>query len=230
MGKRRLMEGRKSERRLLFCFFGFYNGRGIEEEGGTAEKRGEDWNKNSAAARSLSVLNRLMILDLDTFLLALSRVLEVLGLSVTVFDIGSHCGEGLFDVGSILCAGLQERDAEPVCELFGGVVVDNFFGAQITLVSDEELVHIFAGVSVDLLKPLFHIVERYLICNIVDHNNTMCPSVVARSDCSESFLSCCIPNLKFDGFAVEFNCSNLEVNTNGTDITLSVCVVSKPKK
>ena len=49
-------------------------------------------------------------------------------------------------------------------------------------------------------------------------------------DCSESFLASSIPDLQLDGFAVQFNGSNLEVDTNGADVALGVSVVRKPQQ
>lgn len=39
-----------------------------------------------------------------------------------------------------------------------------------------------------------------------------------------------IPDLKFDRFAVELNCSYLEINANGADITFCISVISKPQQ
>lgn len=44
----------------------------------------------------------------------------------------------------------------------GCCVVNNLLGGQVTLVAYQELVDIFNGVLVNLLKPLLHIVERLL--------------------------------------------------------------------
>ena len=49
-------------------------------------------------------------------------------------------------------------------------------------------------------------------------------------DCSKSFLASSVPNLQLDGFAVQFNGSNLEVDTNGADVALGVSVVRKPQQ
>jgi hypothetical protein len=41
-----------------------------------------------------------------------------------VLDFCRHCNEGLLDVGRVLRASFEERQAELVCELLGRVVVD----------------------------------------------------------------------------------------------------------
>ena len=62
--------------------------------------------------------------------------------------------------------------------LRGGVIY-HFFGSQITFVSDEELVDVLARVSVDLLQPLLHVVERLLVRHVVHHDDPVRPAVVA---------------------------------------------------
>ena len=42
-------------------------------------------------------------------------------------------------------------------------VIDNLLRSQVTLVSDEKLVHIFTGIAIDFLQPLLDIVERLLL-------------------------------------------------------------------
>ena len=41
-----------------------------------------------------------------------------------VLDFCRHCNEGLLDVGCVLRASFEERQAELVCELLGRVVVN----------------------------------------------------------------------------------------------------------
>ena len=49
-------------------------------------------------------------------------------------------------------------------------------------------------------------------------------------DCSKSFLSCGIPYLQLDGFTVQFNSSDLKIDANSADITLSIGVISESKE
>lgn len=41
-------------------------------------------------------------------------------------------------------------------------VVHHLLCCEVTLVAHKQLVHVFAGITVDLLQPLFNIVERLL--------------------------------------------------------------------
>lgn len=53
----------------------------------------------------------------------------------------------------------------------------------------------------------------------------MSPPAVAGSDGLEPLLTSCVPDLKFDGFAIQLNGSDLEVHPNGADVALCVCVI-----
>lgn len=101
-----------------------------------------------------------------------------------LLDLSRHGHEGLLHVGGALSARLQERDAQVVCELLQGSevrmlhgllqrsrgqgsylgcsVVHHLLGGQVALVADQQLVDVLAGVAVDLLQPLLHVVERFL--------------------------------------------------------------------
>ena len=81
------------------------------------------------------------------------------------------------------------------CKLsyFGCGVIDDLFGAQVTFVTNQELVDVFACIAIDFLEPLLDIVERLLVSTVVDDNDTMGTSVITRSDCPESLLTSSVP-------------------------------------
>ena len=76
---------------------------------------------------------------------------------------------------------------------FGSSVIDDFLCAQVAFVANKELVNILTSVTINFLKPLFHIVERLLVSAVVHYNNAMSTTVVTGSDSSKSLLACCIP-------------------------------------
>ena len=45
----------------------------------------------------------------------------------------------------------------------GCCVVHHLLGSQVTLVAHQQLVDVLAGVAVDLLEPLLHVVVRLLL-------------------------------------------------------------------
>ena len=59
-------------------------------------------------------------------------------------------------------------------------VIDNLLCGQIAFVSDEQFVDVFAGVTVDLLQPLFDVVERLLVGHIVDDDDAVSSAVVTE--------------------------------------------------
>merc|ERR1712110_1063852 len=133
-------------------------------------------------------------------------------------------------VRSFFLRSLKERNAESVSELLGGVEIHDLLGGQITLVSDQQFVDVLTSVTIDFLKPLLDVAEGGLISHIVHNDNTVGTSVVRRSDCSETLLTGSIPNLKFNRFASNLDSSNLEVDTNGTDVGLCVGIISETQK
>ena len=61
----------------------------------------------------------------------------------------------------------------------GSSVIDHFFGGQVALVADEQLVDTLAGITINFLQPLLDVVERFLVGAIVNDNDPVGPSVVA---------------------------------------------------
>ena len=47
------------------------------------------------------------------------------------------------------------------------LIVDNLLCCQVTLVAHQQLVHIFIGISINLVQPLLDVVEALLVCDIV---------------------------------------------------------------
>ena len=109
--------------------------------------------------------------------------------SHAVFDLRGHRRESLLNIGRVLGRSLEEWNAESVSELLRGVVVHHLLGRQVALVADQQLVHVFASVTIDFLEPLLDIVEGNLVCHVVHHNDAVSSSVVAAGDRSESICS-----------------------------------------
>lgn len=49
----------------------------------------------------------------------------------------------------------------------------------------------------NFMQPLFHIVERFQIGHIVNNDDSMSTTIVARGNCAKSLLSSSIPLIKF---------------------------------
>ena len=59
-------------------------------------------------------------------------------------------------------------------------IVDDLLCGQITFVANKQLVDRFAGISIDFLKPLFDVVKRLLICDVVNHDDAMCAAIITE--------------------------------------------------
>ena len=123
------------------------------------------------------------------------------------FDLSCHGQECLFNIWSILCWCFQEWNSKTICKFLGmselirpliqthlcNSIFNNFLIWHITLVSYQKFVYTFCCISINLLKPLFDIVERVHIGNIVNNTDSVCATIIWWCDCSESFLTGCIP-------------------------------------
>lgn len=81
----------------------------------------------------------------------------------------------------------------PPLSYLSNLIIHSFLWCLIILVSHQELVNVITGIAINFLEPLLQIVERFLVCTIVDYNDTMGTSIVTRRDRTEPFLSGCVP-------------------------------------
>jgi hypothetical protein len=49
----------------------------------------------------------------------------------------------------------------------------------------------------------------YLIRDVIDNNDAVSATIVARSDRAEAFLAGSIPDLQFNSLSLEFDCADL---------------------
>jgi hypothetical protein len=123
-------------------------------------------------------------------------------------DLTGHGEESLLNVSGSLRRSFKEFDSKTVGKflaLFGG---HNTFPGQIRFISHQKLVDVLGCISIDLVQPLFYIVEGFLISDVVHNDNTVGTTIVRRGDSSEALLSGCIPNLKLNGLSVKLNSAN----------------------
>lgn len=74
--------------------------------------------------------------------------------------------------------------------------------AHVALVTHQQFVDTLGGISVDLLQPLFDIVEGVHVCDIVDNTDAVGAAIVRGGNGAESFLTSSIPLEKPVSFAV----------------------------
>ena len=83
---------------------------------------------------------------------------------------------------------------------------------HVTLVAQDHLLHVRAGMLLDVPDPVLDVVETLLVGNIVDKHDAHGPAVVSSCDRPEPLLTRRVPDLKFDLLSVQLNCADLEVN------------------
>ena len=120
----------------------------------------------------------------------------------TVLDGTRHHHERFLNTSGILGRRLDVRNVHALCKLGCNVRVHNTPLHKIRLVAHQQLVHVLACIAVNLTQPLLHVVERLHIGAIKHQDDTLCTAIVAARDCAETLLSCCVPNLQLDHFAV----------------------------
>jgi len=203
----------------------------IEKENNKVRKRREEKKKSececllSEQVASSALLG--LLLELHSSLGGRSSSTGGRG---SFLDLGRHRDERLLNVRRVLGAGLQARNPQTVGEFFGRVAVHHFLRGQIAFVAHQQLVHALAGVAIDLLKPLLHVVERHLIRHVVHHDDTVCSPIVARGDRSESFLPSSIPDLELDFLSFKLDGSDFEIDSNCADVAFCVSVVCESKE
>lgn len=147
-----------------------------------------------------------------------------------VFDLSSHCHESLLHIRGILCTRFQKGNSNLVSEGLCSRIVDHLLRCEIRLVTNEQLINILTSVTIDFVQPLLHVIEAFLIRDIIHNNNTMGTTVVTASDCPESFLTGGVPNLQFDGLPVQLHRPNFEINANRADVALQIGIIRKPQQ
>jgi hypothetical protein len=134
---------------------------------------------------------------------ALSSCRSSSGLGLhSCLDLACHSEKSLLNVGGCLGRSFEKLDSKAIRKFFSLFGGHDTLSCQIGFVSYQKFVDILSSISINLMQPLFYIVERFLVSDVVNNNNTMRTAIVRRRNGAETFLSRCIPNLKFDGLAV----------------------------
>ena len=84
---------------------------------------------------------------------------------------------------------------------------------HVALVAKDHLLHIGAGVLLNVPDPVLDVVETFLVGYVVHQHDAHGSPVVGRGDRPEPLLARCVPDLQLDLFTIQLNCADLEVNT-----------------
>ena len=66
---------------------------------------------------------------------------------------------------------------------------------HIAFVAEDHLLHVGAGVLLDIPDPVLDVVETLLVGNIVDQHDAHGPTVIGRGDGAEPLLTSRVPYL-----------------------------------
>lgn len=100
------------------------------------------------------------------------------------------------------------------CELFALFSANFPFLYQIAFVANEYLANIIISKLFNLKHPLTDVLKCFAISHIIHYDDSMCTSIITCSQCSKSFLACCIPYLELNILSVHFYCFDFEVYTD----------------
>ena len=130
------------------------------------------------------------------------------------FNLSGHQSERFFYVYGFLGWSLKEPDIKMISKLFSFLIWNLSLILQIFFVSYENSWNILLSMLINFAHPLRDFRERFSVCDIISHNNTVSTLIITTSDGLESLLTSSIPNLKFYCFAININSSNFEINTD----------------
>ena len=83
---------------------------------------------------------------------------------------------------------------------------------HVALVPEDHLLHISAGVLLDVPDPVLDVVKALLVGDVVDEHDAHGAAVVGRGDGAEPLLPRRVPYLQLDLLPVQLDCPDLEVD------------------
>lgn len=101
---------------------------------------------------------------------------------------------------------------------------------KIRLVANKQFVNVITGIAVNFLEPLFDIVERFLICAVIDNNDSVRSAIVRTGNGPKSLLTSSVPDLQLYRLSVEIDGSDFEVHSDRTDVALCVCIICESEQ
>ena len=84
---------------------------------------------------------------------------------------------------------------------------------HVALVPEDHLLHIGAGVLLDVSDPVLDVIETLLVGDVIHQHDAHGAPVVGRGDRPEPLLARRVPDLQLDLFTVKLYCADLEVDT-----------------
>mmetsp|Transcript_110059 Transcript_110059/g.218627 ORF Transcript_110059/g.218627 Transcript_110059/m.218627 type:complete len:244 (-) Transcript_110059:59-790(-) len=156
------------------------------------------------------------------------------GRAATRANMSNHVpaerAECFHNVGVILSTGFQELHTELIRQALALIVSDAAFGGKVRLVANKQSANIAPDIFFNLLHPHAHVLKRCTVGDIVGDDDAMCTSVIAGRNGAEAFLSCSVPDLHLDSFAIHSLRADLEINANCRLQVVPVHIVGKAQE
>jgi len=131
-----------------------------------------------------------------------------------VLNLLSHRLERQIDILRRLCTGFEEWHAELAGELLSLFEGDLASIRHVTLVAHENLANTRLRVLFNFVDPRPHIVKCFSVCHVVDDDDALSASVVARSEGAEALLPSCVPNLQLNHVVFVLHGLELEIDAD----------------
>jgi len=132
-------------------------------------------------------------------------------------DIPGKSEEGLLDVDAGLGGGLHELDSVLDGQLLSALFRNLSPVVHVALVAEDHLLHVGAGVLLNVPDPVLDIVKGLLVGDVVHQHNAHGSSVVGRGDGPEPLLAGGVPDLELDLLTVQLNRPDFEIYAYGGD-------------
>merc|ERR550517_2123589 len=115
------------------------------------------------------------------------------------------------------------------CHLLSHCFRNPSFVFQVNLIPDEDPHNILRGVFINVPQPICHIVQAFLVGDVVDKHDTHSLPVETGGDGVEPFLAGSVPNLQLHHLSINLYCVNLEINANCRDERVVESILAKPE-
>ena len=141
-----------------------------------------------------------------------------------------HSSECIFNIEWFLGWGLQESYIKVISKFLSLLVWNLSLIFKIFFIAYEDSRDIFLGVLIYFTHPFWDLCEWITISDVISYYDSMCTLIITTCDCFEPLLTGSIPNLEFDGLAININCSDFEVYTDcGHEIIIEYIILYAKK-
>lgn len=144
------------------------------------------------------------------------------------FHLFCHFLKTFIYVCTFLRAHLYESHSIALCQLLSFFLRDFSLRFYVGLISQKYPYLLNITVLICLFYPLTDIFKGFSIINGIGEDSTGSSFEIRFSNISKFTLTSCIPHLQSDFLILYIDCFNFEIDSNGSRMTIFVCVLRKP--